>query len=541
MWNRAPERTLFLVPGGIGAALHFMPLHERLFRHINVADGLLTSYANYYNTILLSASRDQSNVCENVAPPNFSVEQIMKCIEAECGDNRVLLQLGIVHYIYSACIAAELRTCSSATCVSMKDSLVPLMPRCPSWLGIECWALQFAACLCSQKTDPNVSAEKQECLPQMATVVSDIIRKYRGDHPHKEVLYEEELPQQWVCIASEYIEWATGVDLGEIMLLFSWLRALATGEYEPIPQQMEIHSTSSLSNLGAYNGGPLTIQVKDAIQRAHALDLCPHRVWAVASNLPGRELNLPALVPGINHPAFPVTGHGIRHRFCTFDFCQESTINFTSVEQLHQCNDKEKETCSLTHEKMFSDDTQLQTAAKMGQPTAWSLDGYSVLSPDKPFMAISHIWADGAGVGTWKAGRVNQCLYTLFCDIAHSMKCDGLWWDTICIPTEKTARVMAINNMHINYSQANCTLVHDLYLRNTPWVDAESACFAIVMSTWFTRSWTALELAKRVKVVPILRNMNLRILMKIFWQNVVNLAHHVTRLQLQQFMPCVTK
>ncbi|KFY88672.1 hypothetical protein V498_06700 [Pseudogymnoascus sp. VKM F-4517 (FW-2822)] len=37
-------------------------------------------------------------------------------------------------------------------------------------------------------------------------------------------------------------------------------------------------------------------------------------------------------------------------------------------------------------------------------------------------------------------------------------------------------------------------------LESTEWVDAETACFAIIMSTWFSRGWTSLELAKSPKV-----------------------------------------
>jgi ankyrin repeat protein len=60
-----------------------------------------------------------------------------------------------------------------------------------------------------------------------------------------------------------------------------------------------------------------------------------------------------------------------------------------------------------------------------------------------------------------------------------------------------------MNNLQSNYIDARITLVHDCYIRKWKWVDAESACFAIVMSTWFSRGWTSLELSKsgRVKVL----------------------------------------
>lgn len=64
--------------------------------------------------------------------------------------------------------------------------------------------------------------------------------------------------------------------------------------------------------------------------------------------------------------------------------------------------------------------------------------------------------------------------------------------------------------------------MHDCFLRNWEWVDAEAACFAILMSPWFSRGWTALELAKsrKVKVVfrgpcgPLIKDLDEQILAK---------------------------
>ena len=44
--------------------------------------------------------------------------------------------------------------------------------------------------------------------------------------------------------------------------------------------------------------------------------------------------------------------------------------------------------------------------------TAWSLDGMSLVPKGKSFLAVSHVWSDGTGVGSWKAGEVNSCACT---------------------------------------------------------------------------------------------------------------------------------
>ena len=90
-------------------------------------------------------------------------------------------------------------------------------------------------------------------------------------------------------------------------------------------------------------------------------------------------------------------------------------------------------------------------------------------------------------------------------DVARRFECDGVWWDTICIPQDKAARSIALNNMHHNYTAAKCTVVHDLYLAGMEWKNNESACIALVLSPWFTRGWTALELLLSERVFVLFR------------------------------------
>jgi hypothetical protein len=92
--------------------------------------------------------------------------------------------------------------------------------------------------------------------------------------------------------------------------------------------------------------------------------------------------------------------------------------------------------------------------------------------------------------------------------LLNSFKCEGIWWDTICIPKEKAARSKAINKEQSNYEDAQITLVRDCFLREWEWVNAETACFAIIMSPWFSRGWGSLELVKsrKVKVISYATN-----------------------------------
>ena len=169
-------------------------------------------------------------------------------------------------------------------------------------------------------------------------------------------------------------------------------------------------------------------------------------------------------------------------------------MNFTSVSQRHESTSCEYKQCEPISNRF--DRGLLDDSVHRGRSTAWHLNGQSVAVADQRFMAVSHVWSDGTGTGAWPEGQVNRCLYGFFASIARQLGCHGIWWDTICIPREKSARATAIGSMHRNYEDAQVTLIHDCFLRNLEWIDAETACLAIVVSPWFSRGWTALELAK---------------------------------------------
>ncbi|RDW65815.1 ankyrin repeat domain-containing protein [Aspergillus mulundensis] len=209
--------------------------------------------------------------------------------------------------------------------------------------------------------------------------------------------------------------------------------------------------------------------------------LCPNRVWAV-----GKE-SLPALLP----PSGTQLPRHDAHGLCTVDFCEHSQRDFTGVSQRHECgrNDGEEDSCRRL-EGLFWEGA-LAKAAIAGRSTVWALNGKALLE--------GHTWRFHTSGLTGRApGRGPR-------RIAKDFHCEGLWWDTICIPREKAARAQAIRRIQKNYQDARITLVHDCFLRNWEWRDGceEAACFAILMSPWFSRAWTALELAKsrRVKII----------------------------------------
>lgn len=238
---------------------------------------------------------------------------------------------------------------------------------------------------------------------------------------------------------------------------------------------------------------------------------CPNRVWTLSKNLSDKLESLPTIFPAEDTlcKAFaPATGQDqsetATHQWCTIDLCEESQKDATKVPQRHESPQCQRIPCSAT-KGLFPSNILEAAAVSQDQLTAWHLYGRRTVAAYDDFMAISHVWSDGTGTGMLDGG-VNTCLFSFFRNLARQLGCTGIWWDTICLPAEKNARSVAMKSMHLNYARAKVTVVHDCSLRSLEWVDAETACLALVLSPWFSRGWTALELARSNKVKIIFKD-----------------------------------
>ncbi|KAF2092734.1 hypothetical protein NA57DRAFT_62257 [Rhizodiscina lignyota] len=247
---------------------------------------------------------------------------------------------------------------------------------------------------------------------------------------------------------------------------------------------------------------------REALEQGKSLGICPNRLWNVVSGSPRLEFDLVGLMTAINNvpartkfghkesksqiaaaaPIIPTTSSG-NHTACAPDLCHFAFIDSTGVKILHKCPGQN---CTRL------DFTPLVT----GQPPyIWSIDDAKFTHPGKnKYVAISHVWSDGTGA---ENGVVNKCMLEYFQDIAVAAGCRALWWDAISILIDPTLRSEAIKNMHTNFSDARCTVVHNQYTVGYPWREDGSPCIALALSPWFTRGWTALELlvSEQVKVI----------------------------------------
>ncbi|KAJ5721865.1 uncharacterized protein N7483_009799 [Penicillium malachiteum] len=238
------------------------------------------------------------------------------------------------------------------------------------------------------------------------------------------------------------------------------------------------------------------------------LGFCRNRVWAIAKSLPGGPGRFPELLPALNIPLPEIKTED--HQLFTFDFCEQSRVNFTLVTQRHEPPCKGDRCGSVNFPS-----NMVEEAIRDGQPViAWNIEcdlgKPKILQPNERYMAISHVWSDGTGTGAGSQARgdVNTCLVNFFRKFARDFKCKGLWWDTICIPTKKDLREKVLKRINLNYKSAAVTLVHDCFLRECEWRDADLACFHVIMSPWFSRGWTALELKMSQKVQIIFKGPN---------------------------------
>ncbi|EHY57752.1 hypothetical protein HRR83_005337 [Exophiala dermatitidis] len=60
--------------------------------------------------------------------------------------------------------------------------------------------------------------------------------------------------------------------------------------------------------------------------------------------------------------------------------------------------------------------------------------------------------------------------------------------------------------MQLYFSSAKHTVVHDEYLLKIPWKDDGTPCLALVLSPWYTRGWTAVDLAASNSVKVLFGN-----------------------------------
>lgn len=120
-----------------------------------------------------------------------------------------------------------------------------------------------------------------------------------------------------------------------------------------------------------------------------------------------------------------------------------------------------------------------------------------------PYIALSHVWADGLGNSDKNAlprCQLDFLLQTIndYYSIVSPQATEKvlLWCDTLCCPVEPgKAKNIALTQMKRIYLEATRVLVLDASIRTYEYqtIDADEACIRILNSGWTRRLWTLQE------------------------------------------------
>jgi hypothetical protein len=187
--------------------------------------------------------------------------------------------------------------------------------------------------------------------------------------------------------------------------------------------------------------------------------VCRRRLWTLVLSCKRGFLAFPAILAMVKE--IHLTDQR-SHEDCTPEVCQFDDSNSTVVSQLHKCNPHENandkdDDITLFPEKLNQSDKNCNT---------WNESGDLI---HEKFMAVSYVWLDGTGCGMKAPGTVNKCLFEFFINIARDKGCNRIWWDAICIPSNRDKKAAVLSRMHENYRAAEFTLVHDQQLVNFEW------------------------------------------------------------------------
>jgi len=401
---------------------------------------------------------------------------------------QVYREVGFLTHLGLFCTSAKVHDCTSTRCREVFAVMEKAAPAC-SWAAFRHWALVAMSC----QATLAAACREQLTKPREGGTFADELRMGRA-HTH---LVHAARGCFWILEKSREVNAlfqpthdsfsSPTVDLHGVCNIIYWMANIQAFK--------DLGLTFSRRWDHHYLLAEVTVPpILLATKRIRNLSLCGNRFWNFLNLTERKQSDLADVMYSLELRRDTLRHSD--HNDCAPTKCQFSHKDSTTTKQLHKCKLGNCEHAKLPIEL-------LMTAAELGDGMAWSRSCPKLNKPGDPYIAISHVWSDGTGVGLSSQGLVNHCLFDYFGRIAETLKCEGIWWDAISIPLEPKARAKAISQMHKNYADAEYTVVHDQYLLGIEYTDSETACLAIVLSPWFTRGWTALELrmSNRVKVL----------------------------------------
>jgi len=416
----------------------------------------------------------------------YVLKQLFRTSPSRGSNTQKNKETAILEILRIGCLDSWIKECTNDSCQEAKHLMEQMAPRC-EWKAFRTWAITTMSCL--SNVYPRLPANEE------------------GDG--------QPFPEWFVHHIGVWVQEGIRypIDIMGVCELVCWVMDIAISF---APDQREFRKRLRWINNNSLKNGIFTTSVLETLTRATTLGVCRKRLWSLIESSPNGELDLSSLVSLGEQTTLREFYKHAKHETCTSETCYFTDDNSSPIEQLHLCTD-------FSCGRLAFPSSQIEVSDKH---SAWRTGVRELLPPavyeGDSYAAISHVWSDGTGSGIGEPGMVNTCLVAYFDAILERVGCSGLWWDTISVPTERKARTKALNNMHKNFQRAECTVVHDRYLLQFPWADDGSPCLALLLSPWFTRGWTALELmmSKSVKVLyrgespqkPLIKDLDTEIL-----------------------------
>ncbi|KAJ2999066.1 hypothetical protein NUW58_g121 [Xylaria curta] len=397
--------------------------------------------------------------------------------------------------ISSFCSRWELRECTNPECQARKQLVLKQLPPC-TWVSLRDWIATAVSCWQAERdraeSDPAWRARTLKDLDKTLNASEWCPETFRFG-----VFYETLLE----CVNLDDIAQGTllstpCIDITGVFNLFYW-HYLTFDDANPKGKLLQSWTLYHLLYEPCFLRDAVRLESSPSVR---SVGICPNRFWNLAVEGSEGYIAVLAALIGVSLGNMPHRNDD-RHKSCTSQFCNLANDDSTSFEQLHKCN-KSRAMLPGADEITFPlKELEIQFVSPS---TTWIRSSWDVSSissrkptissdPNSKYIAISHVWSDRTGVGMKEPGIANLCLVEYFKSIACRLGCDGIWWDAICLPTDRTARRRALDQMLETFERAAFVVIHDLELVNFEWKDDGTPALALTMSPWFTRGWTAAE------------------------------------------------
>ncbi|EMD37259.1 hypothetical protein CERSUDRAFT_94267 [Gelatoporia subvermispora B] len=189
----------------------------------------------------------------------------------------------------------------------------------------------------------------------------------------------------------------------------------------------------------------------------------------------------------------------VGHVGCTEETCTLNTIDGATYRNRHTM-----ESCSCTYSQpslehvtatLARGDIPIITIPDLRVDSSGSgtMDMICTSASVTPYVAISHVWADGLGSTTEQG--LPTCQLRRLVSLTRKLVRGGTFWiDGLCVPGDKEYRKRAIRLMGRTYRDASVVLVIDSGIRTCSiHAPLEEKLLRIVTSGWMQRLWTLQE------------------------------------------------